>query len=249
MPVSPAHRPAPARRQRRPLRGAWALALLTGVTGVAGAQANKAPSTGIYTCIDDRGRRLTADRPIAECTAKEQLVLNRDGSVKQVLPPTLTAEERAEQEAHERRAAAVRAQRTEAVRRDRNLMARYPDEAAHLRAREAALDTVRLAMKATEIRLRSLQTEREPLLAEAEFYPAGRPLPAKLRTQMDANDAATQAQQEAAAQQEAEMGRINRLYDRELDRLRRLWAGAAPGSLGAMPSASGPAAATGSLQR
>jgi len=28
--------------------------------------------------------------------------------------------------------------------------------------------------------------------------------------------------------------RINRLYDAELDRLRRLWAGAPPGSLGPM---------------
>jgi hypothetical protein len=222
------------------LRGACAIGLLV-LAGTAAGQTGKTPSAGIYTCIDDRGRRLTADRPIAECTAKEQLVLNRDGSVKHVLPPTLTAEERAVKEAQERKAAAVRAQRTEAVRRDRNLMARYPDEDAHHRAREAALDTVRLAMKATEIRLRTLESERKPLLAESEFY-VGRALPAKLRTQMDANDAARQAQQEAAAQQESEMDRINRLYDLELDRLRRLWSGAAPGSLGAMASASEPTA-------
>jgi hypothetical protein len=212
------------------------------LAAAAAAQVVKPPAMGIYTCVDDRGRRLTADRPIPECTGKEQLVLNRDGSVKHVLPPTLTAEEHAEQEAKERKAAVLRAQRSEAVRRDRNLLMRYPDETAHERAREAALDTVRLAMKTTETRLRALQTERKPLLAESEFY-LGRPLPAKLRTQMDANDASNQAQQEAAAQQEAEMGRINRLYDLELQRLRRLWAGAAPGSLGAMPSASGPAAA------
>jgi hypothetical protein len=36
---------------------------------------------GIYTCIDDKGRRLTSDRPIAECNAREQQILNRDGSV------------------------------------------------------------------------------------------------------------------------------------------------------------------------
>ena len=224
-----------------PLRTLCALGLLA-LAGAAAAQAVKPPAVGIYTCVDDRGRRLSADRPIPECTGKEQLVLNRDGSVKHVLPPTLTAEEHAQQEAQERKAAALRAQRAEAVRRDRNLMVRYPDEATHERAREAALDTVRLAMKTTGTRVRALQTERKPLLAESEFY-LGRPLPAKLRMQMDANDASTQALQEAAAQQEAEMRRINRLYDLELDRLRRLWAGSAPGSLGAMPSASGPAAA------
>jgi len=229
---------APA-RHRPLLLDAVRVALLSALLVQAGptlAQAGKPPTAGIYTCIDDRGRRLTADRPIPECTAKEQLVLNRDGSVKHVLPPTLTAEERAVQEAKERQEAALRAQRAEAVRRDRNLLARYPDEDAHQRAREAALDTVRLAAKATELRLRALEAERKPLLAEAEFYP-GRALPAKLRSQMDANDASTQAQQEAAAQQEAEIDRINRLYDRELDRLRRLWAGAAPGSLGALPTA------------
>ena len=33
-----------------------------------------------------------------------------------------------------------------------------------------------------------------------------------------------------------ELERINKLYDAELDRLRRLWAGAPPGSLGPAPA-------------
>jgi hypothetical protein len=118
-------------------------------------------------------------------------------------------------------------------------MARYPNEAAHQRAREAALDTVRLAIRATELRVRELELARKPLLEEAEFY-VGKPLPPKLRTALDANDASTEAQRSATATQEAELGRINRLYDAELDRLRRLWGGAAPGSLGPLPSASAP---------
>jgi hypothetical protein len=160
---------------------------------------------GIYTCIDDKGRRLTADRPIAECRGKEQQVLNRDGSLRGVVPPTLTAEERAEFEARERRAAEMRAAQADAVRRDRNLMVRYPTEAKHQAAREAALDTVRLAMKATEIRLRELAAERKPLRDEAEFY-QGRPLPPKLRAALDANDAGVEAQRSAAANQEGRTG-------------------------------------------
>ncbi len=50
-------------------------------------QAPAAPSAGIYTCIDDKGRRITADRPIPECIDREQQVLNRDGSVRTVVPP------------------------------------------------------------------------------------------------------------------------------------------------------------------
>jgi hypothetical protein len=209
------------------------------------AQAQPASAAAIYTCVDDRGRRLTADRPIAECTSKEQRVLNKDGSLKTVYPPILTAEERAEKEARERRTSEARAALNDAVRRDRNLLARYPNEMAHRKAREAALETMRAAIKARESRLAELSVEREPLIAEAEFY-KGRPLPLKLRGQIEANDAAAQAQRESAASQEAEVERVTGLYDAELARLKQLWAGAAPGSLGtlngepaAIPVASG----------
>lgn len=189
------------------------------------------PPTGIYTCIDDKGRRITADRPIPECTHREQQVLNRDGSVRMVVPRTLTADERAERETRERAASEARAAQADAVRRDRNLMARYPNEAAHKRAREAALDTVRLAIRASEARLEQLAAEGKPLRDDAEFY-QGRPLPARLKAAIDANEVAVEAQRAANTNQEAELGRINQLYDAELERLRRLWAGTAPGSLG-----------------
>ena len=161
-------------------------------------------------------------------------MLNRDGSLRTVVPPTLTAEEAAEADARARAAAVERAARADAVRRDRNLLARYPDEAAHQRARVAAADTVRAATRLTEQRLRDLAAERKPLANEAEFY-LGKPLPAKLKGQLEANDAAVEAQRSSALNQQAELDRINRLYDAELERLRRLWAGAPAGSLGALP--------------
>lgn len=204
----------------------------------AGVAVPAAASPGtIYTCIDAKGRRLTSDRPIPECLAKEQQQLNRDGSLRAVVPPTLTAEERAQKEARDREAAEARAAQQELVRRDRNLLARFPNEAAHQRARESALDPVRLAIKATEIRLRELAQQRKPLLDEAEFF-QGKPLPQRVRAGLDANDAAVEAQRAAGATQQAELARINSLYDQELERLRRLWAGAAPGSLGAMAAGS-----------
>jgi hypothetical protein len=212
------------------MRAAVAGYLLICCAAPSAAQTAKPPE-GIYTCIDDKGRKLTADRPIPECVGKEQRVLNKDGSLKSVQPPTLTAEERAEREARERKAAEARAAQADAVRRDRNLMARYPSEDSHNRAREAALDTVRLAIRASDQRLRELTTERKPLADETEFY-KGRALPLKLRQQLDANDAATDAQRSAMLNQEAELVRINRLYDAELERLRRLWSGASPGTLG-----------------
>ena len=196
----------------------------------------KLPDGAVFSCIDDQGRRITADRLIAECSGKEQRVLNRDGSLRMVLPPALTADERAEKEARDRKAAEQRAAQVDAVRRDRNLTTRYPNEQAHLRAREASLDTARAALQASEKRLTTLAAERKPLIAEAEFY-NGKALPTKLRQDIDANDALTEAQRTAIATQQAEQLRINRLYDSELERLRRLWAGAPPGSLGLLPAA------------
>jgi Domain of unknown function (DUF4124) len=208
------------------------LLIAAAVAGSAAVAAAPQPAAaGIYTCVDDAGRRLTSDRPIPECTHKSQRVLNRDGSLKTVLPPTLTAEERAEKEAQDRKAAELRAAQADAVRRDRNLMSRFPDRAAHDKARTAALDTVKLAIRASSLRLEALGLDRKPLLDEAEFY-VGKALPKELKAQLDANDAAFAAQRSAMQSQEAELERINALYDVELAHLQRLWAGATPGSLG-----------------
>jgi hypothetical protein len=189
----------------------------------------------IYTCTDANGKKLTSDRPIIECNSREQRVLNSDGSVKQVRPPTLTSDERSEVEARERDAAAEQARRLEAIRRDRNLLARFPNEAAHRKARVAALDDVNKAVRASEARLAALAAERKPLTDEAEFY-VGKPLPAKIRTQLDANDAAVDAQRSLVQNQRLEVIRIDALYDAELERLKKLWSGAQPGSMGVIAS-------------
>lgn len=215
-----------------------ALALSCQTVGAVAQQARDKPASGagIYTCTDDRGRRITSDRPIADCNAKEQRVLNSDGSLRSVRPPQLTAEELAEKEARDRAAFEARAAQADAVRRDRNLMHRYKTEEAHTRARTAALDNVRAAIKVTQARQAELAKERKPLLDEAEFY-AGKTPPPKLKAALDAIDAALEAQRAAAQTQQTELDRINRIYDAELARLKQLWSGAPPGSLGALPVA------------
>jgi hypothetical protein len=185
---------------------------------------------GIYTCTDDRGIRRTSDRPIVECIDREQRVLNADGSVKRIVPPTLTAEERAEREAAERKMAEERAALNDAVRRDRNLKARFPNEAAHQRAREAALEVVRIGMRTSQQRIKELEAERKPLSEEAEFF-RGRSFPARLKQQLEANETSVAAQRDLIQTQEAELSRVNRIYDAELEHLRKLWNGARPGSL------------------
>jgi hypothetical protein len=192
----------------------------------------------IYDCIDASGKRIRSDRPIVDCRDKDQRLLNPDGSINKVVPPTPTADERADMEARERQEAIDKAARSDAVRRDRNLVSRFPNEAEHSKARAKALDDIRKSVRVSEDRVALLMAERKPLLDEAEFY-VNKPLPSKLKLSLDANDASLAAQKSLIQNQQAEVVRINALYDAELARLRKLWAGAPPGSLGPLPMVSG----------
>ena len=201
---------------------------------VAGASAPVLAQTAvaqIFTCTDASGKKLTSDRPIPECNNREQRVLNGDGSVKRVQGPTMTADERAEAEEREKKLALEAKQQREAIQRDRNLLARFPNEAAHRKARGEALDVVNTSLRVSEARLVKLAKERKPLMDEAEFY-AKQELPSKLKMQLDANDASVDAQRALVQNQKEEVVRIEARYDAELARLKLLWGGARPGSMG-----------------
>ena len=184
----------------------------------------------IYTCVNAKGQRMTSDRPIADCLDRAQEMRNTDGSVKKVVPPAMTAEERAAHEERLRAEMAAEAARRDAIRLDRNLLSRYPDEPRHQKARKAALEPLHTALAATERRLTELEHDQKRLQEESEFY-KGRELPRELKIKFGQNQAALQAQQDATQNHLAEIRRINASYDQELTRLKRLWAGAPPGSV------------------
>jgi hypothetical protein len=225
---------------RRLVVAAAALCACATAAAQSGRDASSAP---IFSCVNAQGKRLTSDRPISECLDREQRVLNQDGSLRRMMPASLTPDERAAVEEAERRKAAEASAKRDAIRRDRNLLGRYPNDAAHNKAREAALDDVRKAARSSELRLAELEAERKPLIDEAEFY-KGRNLPAKLKRQLDGVEVAISAQQETVSNQQAEVGRINALFDAELAHLRKLWAGAEPGSLAYSPMAKTASAAS-----
>ena len=87
-------------------KSAWimgGLLLATLGADLARAQA-PGPSGGIYTCVDAKGRKITSDRPIVDCIDREQVELNPSGTVRRKVGPSLTAQERAAEEAKEREA-------------------------------------------------------------------------------------------------------------------------------------------------
>ena len=218
--------------------GAFAALLVAAVSSVA--QTRPTEPGAIFTCITAAGKRITADRPISECLDRDQNVLNKDGSLRMVMPASLTSDERAALDEAERRKQLEQSFRIEAVRRDRNLVARFPYEETHGRAREAALEPVRAAIKASEARLAELDLERKPLATEAEFY-LGKPLPLKLKAQIETVDVSIQAQHSLVGTQQVEVQRINANFDAELLRLKKLWNGTEPGSLGPLPQVGAPA--------
>ena len=199
------------------------LALLAGcLYGLAGAQ--PAPS-GIYSCVDGKGRRITADRPIAECMDRTQKQLSGSGLVKRELGPSLTASERAALEAKEKAAAEVRARLTEEKRRDRALLSRYPNRTVHDKERSEALAQIDEVIKASSKRTTELAEQRKAINIDLEFYksdPAR--APAALKRRLEENESSVAVQKRFVADQDAEKQRVNARFEEELIKLRQLWA-------------------------
>lgn len=200
------------------------VSVLTATFALGAVLAQAAHGAGtIYSCIGKKGEKITQDHPIAECADRDQLEHNSDGSPRRIVPRQETEEERAAREAKERVEEAARVQRQVDARADRQLLLRYPTKAAHDEARMKALGVARSAILTSGKRKELLLVERKPLLDEAEFY-VGKPLPLKLKLALDSNDAALAAQESLRLNQEAELARINKNFDEELEKLRKLWA-------------------------
>jgi len=202
-------------------------------TGPPPARAAESERPHIYRCDID-GKKVTRDRPIAECANRVQYLLNNDGSVNREVPPSLTVEEREKKEQADLAEEYRQAQVKQVIRADRGLKLLYPNETAHKKARDKALDETRASVKSLEASIELLVAERKKLLDEAEFY-LNKPLPTKLKTSLEANEVTLKAKRELVEKQQSEVVRINNNFDIELARLRKLWDGAPPGSLGPLP--------------
>lgn len=201
------------------------LALALAGAGAAYAQGRGPGAGGIYTCVDAKGRTLTADRPIPDCTDREQTELNPSGTAKRKLEPTYTAKEQADREARERQAQLVAAQKTEEKRRERALMQRYPTPEAHDKERAQALVQIDAVIAAAQKRLGELAEERKRIDDELEFYKKDpSKAPASVRNKLEDNIKSMAVQNRFITDQEDEKKRVNARFDEERARLKPLWA-------------------------
>lgn len=192
-----------------------------GLAFVAGAVAQ----TGIYSCLDAKGRTITADRPIAECTDRTQRELSSTGLLKRHLGPSLTAQEQAAQDEKARQVAEIQTRETEERRRDKALLLRYPTPAMHDQERAAALQQIDEVIKASSKRKGELANQRTMLAGELEFYTKDpSKIPASLKRRLEENDSSALVQQKFIADQDQEKKRVNQRFDEELAKLSQLWA-------------------------
>lgn len=198
--------------------------LLLAAAGWAQAQ----PGPGLFVCTDARGRTFSGDRPPAECVNSEIRVLNRDGSLRQVIAAPLTPEQRAAKAAEDQRKAEEARRALEQRRRDRSLLEAYGSENDIEAARDKALASRQAQMKRSRDRLARLGEERKKLDNEAEFY-AKREQPNALKRAFVNNAELVKTEEKIMADTQAEMDRISAQFDAELTRFRELvGAGARP---------------------
>ena len=201
------------------LRRGVALAVLVVASAVAYAQ-SPPPSAPIYSCVAN-GRTYSGDRPPPECVNSDIRELNKDGSVRRVIPRPMTQEEQKARalEAKKRleEEEKVLAQR----RRDRSLLEAYANEGEIEAARVKALDTSNEVIRRSQTRIERMDAERKRLDEESEFYKK-RDLPDSVKRAYANNEQEKAAELKIVRDARAEMQRINDRFDAEKKRFREL---------------------------
>ncbi|WP_062472713.1 hypothetical protein [Variovorax boronicumulans] len=200
------------------------VALSSCATALAQPARTDGPGVGIYTCVDARGRTLTADRPIAECSDREQRELGPSGTVRRKLEPTYTAREQQEREDRAREAAIQAARLIDERRRERALLVRYPNATTHDRERVEALSQIDAVIQAAKKRLVELADDRKKIDEELEFYKQDTSkAPGAVRRRIEDNTQSVAVQNRFITEQEDEKKRVNARFDEERGRLKTLW--------------------------
>ena len=206
--------------ERSCLAAAGALVVLTLAAAPAAAT--------MYVCTTPAGKTITADRPPPECANVTIRELRSDGSVRRVIDPPPTPEQRkAQSEQAQREQQQKEAKRAQA-RQDIALLETYASEKDIEAARKAALTSRQAMIDRSKKRLETFAAERKKLDEEVEFY-VNRKIPDKLEHAIEANTSLVEAEQRLIGEMQADMARINKRFDTEAERYRDLMsAGARP---------------------
>lgn len=190
----------------------------------ASVMAQPSSASGIYTCIDAGGRRITADRPIAQCADREQRVLGPTGVERKRIGPVLTEAEMAQRLEQQRQEQLQQQREQDVRRRDAALLARYPSRERHEAVRRASLQQIEELKAVAQQRLNDLHKDKDKLSKELEFYQRdASKIPPRLHSSLQDVDRMVSEQQAIVQAHNDEAVRVSQRFDAELLRLQPLW--------------------------
>jgi hypothetical protein len=174
----------------------------------------------MYSCVAN-GRTYTGDRPPPECSNSDIRELNRDGSLRRVIPRPLTAEEQKARDLEKKKRAEEEERALAQRRRDRSLLEAYASEQEIDAARAKALTSSNAVVQRSQVRLENMAEERKRLVEETEFY-KNREVPATIKRALASNEQERAAELKIIADAQSEIQRINDRFDADKKRFREL---------------------------
>jgi hypothetical protein len=179
-----------------------------------------------YTCKAPGGGTIIRDYLPTECASVEIRELNPDGSLKRIIPPPRSAEQRKLEEEKDKRSADCAKQNDAQKQADEVLARRYALEDDLIAARDRALANEKARLGQQAQRQQELKTARARM-EEAKASYKGRPIPDALKADFEANDSAASAIEHQIEATSSNIERLTLKYDADLKRYRDLVRGTA----------------------
>jgi hypothetical protein len=175
-----------------------------------------------YRCTGTDGKKYYGSTIPPACLGQPIDQLNSRGIRVKRIDPEGDEKARLEKEAEEKRVADEAAERREALRRNRALLATYTSVKDIDSARRRALLDNQKAVKEAESRIEALKKRRAAYDKELEFYKEGAKPPAKLQEDIRATEVDIEATEGLLASKQKETVNINAKYDEDKRRYQEL---------------------------
>ena len=173
--------------------------------------------TWIFCCNDDSGRQVCGDILPTACLGRAYRIVGDSGRTLKTIEAPLTAEQRAQREAEERRRAEQERLANEQRRKDQALLNTYGSEKDIEIMRTRAERDIAAAIKAADERIAEIRGRRKKFEDEAEFY-RNRPLPADVAKGLRDADHEIRTQELVIEGKKKEREAMRQKYDEELRR-------------------------------
>jgi Domain of unknown function (DUF4124) len=203
----------------------------------AAALAGPAAAQKLYKYTDANGKVVYTDKMPADATGKPNEQLNRQGTVTKRNEGALTPEQIAAKEAERKRKLDEDMAAKEEKRKNIALLNTYSSEQDISDARARAIKANADAVEEANRKLAEAQKREKELAGEAEFYQK-KPMPAKLKQDIQVNRAAIASHAELLDKKKKEIESINAKYDEDLRRYRELVNSGAAAPVAAAPARS-----------